>query len=57
MNKKDNKKNHKMIYMADSTLVEKINEMRDKHQLNISALIRDLLDKKYQELKNNEKIN
>lgn len=51
MKKKTNIKNHKMIYMADDTLVEKINEMRSKHQLNISALIRDLLEKKYKEIK------
>jgi len=50
------KKKHKMIYMADDELVTKINWMRDKNQLNISALIRDLLEKKYIELKQNEKI-
>jgi len=39
-----------MIYMADDDLVAKIKEMRTKHQLNISALIRDFLERKYNEL-------
>jgi len=46
-----------MIYLADDETVEKIKWMRSKHQLNVSAVIRDLLEKKYLELKNNEKIN
>lgn len=50
-------KKHRMIYLAEKELVEKINEMRNKYQLNISAVIRDLLEKKYQDLKNNEKNN
>ena len=48
------KNKHRMIYLAEDDLVKKIAEMRDKHQLNISALIRDLLEKKYRELKDNE---
>ena len=51
------KNKHRMIYLADDILAKKVAEMRSKHQLNISALIRDLLEKKYQELKNNEKTN
>ena len=47
MNKKDNR----MIYMADDQLTKKINWIREKHQLNISAIIRNFLEKKYQELK------
>jgi hypothetical protein len=43
-----------MIYLADDSLVEKVVYMRKKHQLNISALIRDFLEKKYSELKKNE---
>lgn len=43
-----------MIYVADDSLSEKITYMRKKHQLNISALIRDFLEKKYLELKTNE---
>lgn len=45
-------KKYRMIYMADIELVKKIQEMRVKHQLNISALIRDFLERKYKELKN-----
>ena len=41
-----------MIYLADDQLVNKIKVMRNKHQLNISAVIRDALKKKYQELEN-----
>ena len=47
-----NKKENRMIYMADDGLVKKIKEMREKYQLNISALIRDFLERKYKELKN-----
>lgn len=49
-----NKKPNRMIYLADDSLVEKVAYMRKKHQLNISALIRDFLEKKYLELKKNE---
>lgn len=49
-----NKKPNRMIYLADDDLVEKIKEMRSKFQLNVSAMIRDFLEKKYQELKRNE---
>jgi hypothetical protein len=53
-----NKKKHRMIYLADDELVDKIKFMREKHQLNVSAVIRDALEKKYQELKNeNNKVN
>jgi len=53
-----NKKSHRMIYMADDKLVEKIKTMREKYQLNVSAVIRDALEKKYQELTNEDnKIN
>lgn len=48
------RKYHRMIYVADDSLSEKITYMRKKHQLNISALIRDFLEKKYLELKTNE---
>ena len=40
-----------MIYLADDELVEKIKLMREKYQLNISAVIRCALEKKYQELR------
>lgn len=46
-----NKKENRMIYMVDDELFAKIKDMRDNHQLNISALIRDLLEKKYLEIK------
>jgi hypothetical protein len=49
MNKKHNKQN-RMIYLADDQLVEKIKELREKHQLNVSAMIRDFLEKKYKEI-------
>jgi len=48
------KNKHRMIYLADNELLAKINWLRSKHQLNVSAVIRDLLEKKYMELKNNE---
>ena len=54
MNKSMNKKQNRMIYMADDELVEKIKEMRSKYQFNVSAMIRDFLEKKYLELKQNE---
>jgi len=46
-----NKKENRMIYMADNDLVEKIKEMRSKYQLNVSAVIRSCLEEKYLELK------
>lgn len=46
-----------MIYLADDQLVKKIIYMRQKHQLNVSAVIRDALEKKYKELHENNKIN
>jgi hypothetical protein len=49
-----NRKQNRMIYLADNKLVEKINEMRRKYQLNISAVIRDALENKYMELKRDE---
>ena len=53
-----NKKHNRMIYMADDELVAKIKFMRKEYQLNVSAVIRDALEKKYQELKNEDnKIN
>lgn len=53
-----NNKKHRMIYLANDELVEKIKFMRETHQLNVSAVIRDALEKKYQELKNEDnKIN
>ena len=51
MNKNKNKKENRMIYMADDDLVAKIKEMRSKYQLNVSAVIRDCLIKKYLEIK------
>ena len=53
-----NKKHNRMIYMADNKLVKKIKVMRERYQLNISAVIRNALEKKYQELENEDnKIN
>ncbi len=49
-----NKKQNRMIYMADDGLVKKIKEMRSKYQFNVSAMIRDFLEKKYLELKESE---
>ena len=47
-----------MIYMADDELVKKVKFMREERQLNISAVIRDALEKKYQEFKDEDsKIN
>ena len=43
-----------MIYLADDMLLEKIKIMREKHQLNISAIIRDCLENKYKELIENK---
>lgn len=45
-----NNKEHRMIYLADDELSNKIREMREKYHFNISALIRDFLNKKYQSL-------
>ncbi len=45
-----NKKQNRMIYLASDELVEKIKIMREKYQLNISAVIRNCLENKYQEL-------
>ena len=49
-----NKKN-RMIYLADDELVEKIKVMRDKYQLNISAVIRNHLLKTYKQLEESHK--
>jgi len=52
-----NKKQNRMIYLADDELVNKIKIMREKYQLNISAVIRDCLENKYKELNENNTIN
>jgi uncharacterized protein YlbG (UPF0298 family) len=50
-------KKYRMIYLADGELKAKIDEMKKEHHLNISAVIRDSLEKKYQELNENKPIN
>ena len=47
-----NKKENRMIFLADDELVKKIKVMREEYSLNISSLIRDFLDKKYKEVIN-----
>jgi hypothetical protein len=49
-----NKKQNRMIYLADNQLVTKIQVLREKHQLNVSAFIRNCLESKYQELEKSE---
>lgn len=51
-----NKKENRMIYLANDELVNKIKEMRNKYQLNISAVIRDCLENKYKELNENNQV-
>lgn len=52
-----NAKKYRMIYLTDIELANKIKEMRNEYHLNISSLIREFLDKKYQELKNKKHTN
>ena len=51
MNKKEYKIT-KFIFRANNDFSEKIKIMREKYHLNISAVIRDLLEKKFEELEN-----
>ena len=44
-------KQNRMIYLVNDETFAKIKEMRIKYHLNISSLIRDFLEKKYEELK------
>ena len=48
-----NKKENRMIYLADDNLVKKIREMRKKYHLNISSLVREFLENKYKEIREN----
>jgi len=45
----------KLIFRVNNDFSEKIKIMREKYQLNISAVIRDLLEKKFEELEKNNK--
>ena len=47
-----NKKEHRMIFLANNDLLEKVKILRKKYQLNISAFIRNCLEKKFEELEN-----
>jgi len=48
------KKYKRMIYIVNDELLRKIEYMRYDCQLNISAVIRSFLEKKYEELTKNE---
>ena len=54
MNEKEHKIT-KLIFRVNDDFADKIKIMREKYQLNISAVIRDLLEKKFQELEENKK--
>jgi hypothetical protein len=46
-----NNKIHRMIYLANEELFQKIKEMKRIHHLNISSLIRGYLEAEYKRLK------
>jgi hypothetical protein len=48
-----NKKEHRMIFLANGDLFKKVKILRKKYQLNISAFIRNCLEKKFEELEKN----
>jgi hypothetical protein len=47
-----NKKSNKIICRVDDDLFKKVEEMRKSKFLNISALIREFLEKTYERVKN-----